>query len=68
MGHCSIPYDYNIRNIRKMIGVEGEMPAIKMRNLWLEIEFSTGHILREKVPKHGVAELSRYSELESRQI
>jgi len=51
-----------------MIGVEGEMPAIKMRNLWLEIEFSTGHILREKVPKHVVAELSRYSELESRQI
>ncbi|CAG9250728.1 hypothetical protein [Paraburkholderia caribensis] len=62
----TIPYDHNVRNLRRISGESAAIPATKMRNLALEIEFSTGHVLREKVPWQVLAELSKYSELETR--
>ncbi|WP_146123255.1 hypothetical protein [Burkholderia multivorans] len=64
----TIPYDFNVRNLREVLNVEGAIPVRQLRNLLVEIEFSTGHVIREKVPLNVVKELSRYSELASRQI
>ena len=64
----TIPYEHNLRNIRKMVNAQGTIPVSSIRRLSLEIEFSTGHTVRRKMPAHVAAELSRYSELESRQI
>ncbi|WP_157652513.1 hypothetical protein [Burkholderia ubonensis] len=63
-----IPYDFNLRNMREVLNVQGEIPVRKMRNLLVEIEFSTGHVIREKVPVDVIKELSRYSEFASRKI
>lgn len=64
----TIPYRYNVSNIVKLAGTPNTILDRQLRDLCVEIELSTGHVIRAKVPPHVTASMSRYSELENRAI
>ncbi len=59
-----VPYAENVRHLRTLLGLAGPLPRTRLQDVYLEHEFATGDVHKERLPSAFAAEITKYSELE----